>query len=179
MGFKDIEKKRAWANKYAREDRAFYKSIHRCITCHGQDAFTLGGRSRCAACAEKAREYYYKNGEKYKKAKAEKKKSLYEERKAAGKCVSCGRDMDGGGYVRCAACRAKDAARHRTGSMKGVNGYCSLCGKEKAENGKLCPACYVKISANTAKARAAQNRGDHPWRRDEQLRIMSITGRTA
>lgn len=178
MPYKDPEKKREWANRYARENRAFFKSLHRCIDCRGQDAYTLAGRARCSACAERVREYNRERGKKNNAVFNEKSRSKYAERKAAGKCVGCGCDMGWDKHSRCASCRAKDAARHRTGiNMKGVNGWCSMCGKEKAEHGKLCPACFDKANANLEKGRAVQNRDDHPWRRDELIRIMSITGR--
>ena len=178
MAFKDIEKKRAWENKYQRENRAFYKSMRRCIICQRQDAYTLAGRVRCEACSEKARAYnnayLHENRDRYNEAARDK----YAERKKAGKCVNCGADMHGDPHSRCEKCRAKDAARHRKGNPKGVNGMCSVCGKNPAMEGKkVCPSCYRNCCEAAAKGRKKVNTENHPWRRDEQLRIMSITGR--
>lgn len=178
MPYKDPEKKRENSNKYNRESRAFWKSQRRCIVCHEQDAYTLAGRARCFCCAEIAREYNNQWQEEHRTHVRENARNIYAERKAAGKCVGCGKDMGGDRHSRCESCRAKDRMRHRVPeNTKGKNGFCSMCGREKAENGKLCPSCYDKACANLAKGRAVLNRDEHPWRRDELLRIVSITGR--
>lgn len=179
MPYTDKEKKRANGAKYSRESRAFWKSMHRCIDCTKQDAYTLGGRARCEQCSEKRREYNREYHRAHSELIQERGRRAYAERKAAGLCAKCGRELEDTTFTHCARCRARDAERHRKDDLRGVGGLCACCGREKAENGKLCPACYERAMMNLEKAHKMQSTENHPWRRDEQLRIMSITGRAA
>lgn len=52
---KDKDAQRAYIREYMRETRAFYHSHGRCAECGKADAYTIGGRYRCAECAEKRR----------------------------------------------------------------------------------------------------------------------------
>lgn len=132
-------------NKRERENR---KREHLCIQCGKQDAYTLNGRSRCAVCAENARNSD-KRRNKTKRNDAHRKRM--ERWIAEGKCSRCGREKIPG-YSLCKRCiismNAKKRAKKIEDGMnwpRGSNGICWTCNKNKVIPGrKLCEECYRK-----------------------------------
>jgi hypothetical protein len=53
MAYKHIEDRRAYGRAYMMDLRHWRKAHRLCADCGQQDAFTLNGRYRCSACAEK------------------------------------------------------------------------------------------------------------------------------
>lgn len=100
----------------------------------------------------------------------ERKMARYQERKAAGLCVRCGKRPPQDGRVRCWQCLRNDAASHRAlarnaGALPrdlfdGVQ-RCKTCGKEGVIPGhKLCRSCYDKSCVSLQAARAAQGKNE-------------------
>lgn len=166
--------------KYMKETRAFFRKNEMCTQCGSKDAFTMNGRSMCAECIEKRREYMSDYRAKNREKMREYDRNLTARRKASGICVKCGRDMNGDkDHVSCEYCRAKDAARQREkrATIRWLDGVCYHCASEPVIPGKrLCQSCYEKACVSVANARECINKADHPWQKDEQLRIMSIKG---
>lgn len=129
-----------------------YKAHHICPNCKKQDAYTLGGRALCYDCAEKDRERHAE----LRKAPDYKEKRKIREGKwknrmlSTGRCVRCGKINTNSKYKICGICRSKNkiAWQDKVGATnqnypRGENGYCFVCNKEKAIDGKrLCQKCY-------------------------------------
>lgn len=112
-------------------------------------------------------------------------KARYQERKAAGLCVRCGKYPPEAGKVRCWNCLKKDARNHRDPAaiprslFDGVE-RCKNCGRPELQTGKkICPECYAKSCETLITARAARGKnvvwdrlnglifsGDKPQRED-------------
>lgn len=75
--------------EYDRESYAFFKSRHMCVACHGQDAYTLAGRTLCAECAEKNRIRKASYREKNRSRLAAENADWYRRMKAEHRCVIC------------------------------------------------------------------------------------------
>lgn len=172
MPWKDPAVNREKRNEYMRDTRAWRRDNHYCTTCGGKDAFTMSGRAQCAVCAEKRQAYGKIWADGHREQLRERDRTRSRNRKAAGLCVKCGQPLDGDPHSSCAACRGKDARRHREargGDMRGVGGLCAQCGKAAALEGrKLCPACYERACAALIKARAGVDRKTHPWRSERE-----------
>lgn len=163
--------------RYMRENREFFRAHGMCTTCGATDAYTMAGRWLCSDCTDRQNQYRAEYREKNREKLRADDRNRRAARKAAGLCVKCGRDMEGDRHSKCASCRAWEAAYRRSKriNLRGIGGLCMTCGKEMAMAGrKLCPACYETAFTNLAKGRAVQGNKDHPWRRDEQLRVMAI-----
>lgn len=160
----DIDKKQRIKER-KQANRAYLKNLQRCVICGKQDAYTLSGRSACADCCEKRRQYK-PPAESVTRAK-EKGKKRYEERIHQGLCVACGKREAVSGRRKCSVCLAKDRERHKARSRKdgaiprfladGMH-YCTLCRKpltdENRVNGKkMCKDCYEKVCKALKKAR--------------------------
>lgn len=159
-----------------KQHRQWLKAGGRCVVCGAVDAFTMNGRAVCGACAETARErnrrYYWKDPEQQREAARERRR----ERREAGVCGSCGGPLpEGDTHVTCPVCRARTAERNRRSRARRAEerraetwnpvNDCSTCHKAPCIEGrKLCQACYDRACANIAKARAAVDRENHPWR---------------
>lgn len=161
---------------YDRQSYAFWKARGLCADCHGRDAYTLAGRSRCAACTEKIRtlKQRYRNENRERLARSN--HDWYYRMKAEGRCVKCGREVEEPShYTTCAMCRAKqraEDAERRLASGKIPKaiaadcGVCGICNRRPAMEGrKTCPECYAQNMRNLDKANAAKEGADHPWRR--------------
>mgnify|MGYP004477034719 CR=1 FL=1 len=130
-----------------------------CVAC-GQES-VAPHRKFCWECL-------YKSGERYRKRRAnmteeqkqaeskkacERTKRRYAERKAAGKCVCCGKKPAEPGKVMCAMCLKKDAKKHMEKNRKngalprymfGDGYHCLICGKDVINGKKQCDECYRK-----------------------------------
>lgn len=160
----------------AKQRERYLHSLKRCMHCGSQDAYTLAGRRYCAECSEKFREsnriLYQRNKELRSKQWSER----YNQRKAAGICVKCGKHSAAPGRTRCAACLAKD--RQRETANRGVpvtklDGYCRWCGspldgaiKTNGLPSSLCSACYQHYCETHAKQ--MRDTRNHPWRIDRE-----------
>lgn len=172
------------------ERYAYYKARERCVNCHGQDAFTLAGRSYCADCIEKYRTYSKRwrdaGGNAKRKAKKEQKRA---ERKAAHCCTHCGVPLPGNStFLTCDKCRAKfrnsDRKRteRRTGFATGearlrwVYGLCWRCGRpvksgesSSGEPYRVCEDCYEKNIRGLERAARAKREEGHPWTKENAI----------
>lgn len=131
------------------EWRKRLKAAHICRDCGKQDAYTLGGRTYCADCAEKLaakkREFRSANKarvhEQWQRSKAK--------RIERGVCIYCARHKPKPGNKVCDICNYKQQAKRREKQIaegmnwpRGANGYCWQCNKRKAVGGKhLCQEC--------------------------------------
>ena len=133
------------------EWRKRLKEAHLCRDCKKQDAYTLGGRTYCAECAEKlaAKKREYREGHKA-QAKEQQQKSKAK-RIERGVCIYCGRHKPKPGNLVCDICNSRTHAKRRERRIadgmnwpRGANGYCWQCNKAKAVEGKrLCPECLA------------------------------------
>lgn len=130
------------------------KNAKVCVKCGKEDAYTMNGRSNCAECAEKIRDWFreYRKDpsekERRKNRKIEHRLKMVEE----GKCIRCGK-KNTGPYKTCPHCLAKKRnynrnKNHEKSATKGVT-LCWQCNKEKMLPGyKLCAKCYdMKMKA--------------------------------
>lgn len=175
---------------------AYYRDRHRCVMCHGQDAYTLSGRAYCAECTERNHAY----GKKYRSGpngakQREKMKLRTAERRKHHLCTYCGAALpEGSPFVRCDKCRAmsrnakqKQTERRtgfRTGEarMRWVYGLCVKCGRpvadgvnHRGEPLRLCPTCYAAtLRAQHMATAASQSRKEaQPWIRDNVIAFAS------
>lgn len=133
-------------NRAVRENRALLKSLHICRDCKRQDAYTLAGRTYCAACAAKHAERQRRRRED-EEARAKDAAACRRWRESrGGLCKRCGRRKAQAGKTICRMCSVK-RIEHRRGDVnwpRGANGYCWQCNKAPAMDGKrLCPECYT------------------------------------
>lgn len=159
---------------------AFYKSHGICVTCGQEKA--KQGRVRCWRCLINQREHEseyrdQKSADERERLLAERREksaALRAERKEKGLCPNCGRERFNKAYALCEKCRAsakKSAERKRRADgimpngFRGDGYFCAVCLKHvESEGSKLCNRCAGNNSISIAKARAAQNNADHPWR---------------
>ena len=131
-------------NKAVRENRAMMKRLHICRGCKRQDAYTLAGRTYCAACAEKNAEDWRKRrgDERVRAMNAEASRKWRESRGEL--CQHCGKRVAQAGRTICKLCSVKMVERKRGDANwpRGANGYCWQCNKAPAMEGKrLCADC--------------------------------------
>lgn len=132
--------------------REWYASHGICVECGQREAEPH--KKKCWECSEKKAEYNRKYNANMSQEQKEKNnirhKKMYENRKAAGICVYCGKKPAVSGKVACAMCAKRDAKRHRERNRKagklprymfGDGYHCVICGKN-VSGGKLCDKCY-------------------------------------
>lgn len=127
-----------------------------CVVC-GQNS-AAPHRKLCWECLDDRREKAYKyranmteeQKQATRKEACERSKKQYAERKAAGKCVRCGKKPAEPGKVTCTMCLKKDAKRHmkkrrENGAlpryMFGDGYHCVTCGKDIDNGKKQCDEC--------------------------------------
>lgn len=159
-------------------EKEFYQMRKRagiCPKCGREDAYTMGKRTSCAECAEKARERAERRREDPDKREIiySRVKALKQARKSAGLCPDCG-GVPMGGHVKCVRCVIRDRSyktKYRGGPIpRGQYGTCWQCNKTQAMEGKrLCPECYSVMMEHTKRANAVRGkkkrlreRGDIP-----------------
>lgn len=150
------------------EWRKRLKAAHICRDCGKQDAYTLGGRTYCAECAERhsAAKRKWRQEEVNRESDSEAQKRIRAMRANAGLCVYCGkRKIDAGRKV-CEICSSKQSRKRHDRRIaegmnwpRGANGYCWLCNKRKAVDGKrLCQPCIDNRMKNLSPEAAARGR---------------------
>lgn len=150
---------------------------HLCVDCSKQDAFTLGGRPKCAACAEKDAKRHkiwrIDNPEKYKESLA----AIRSRYISQHRCTVCGRALPFDYMYRtCQWCREhkrqqKDERTWRQNPdriKRGTPGMCYFCVKRPVMEGKkICRKCYEErlpiMLANVKKAQ--EKNANHIWRK--------------
>lgn len=152
---------------------AWYKSHGICTYCRQADA--VRGKVLCPDCAELRHEQhriYYQQHETEIRAKHKTwSKIRYEQRKAAGVCVRCGKRPPQSGKFSCTRCIAKqarykaDAFQRKGGTPRWLAadlGLCYLCCKQpKLPDKKVCRTCYKKIcDVNREKANGGNGHGN-------------------
>lgn len=162
----------------------WYKAHGICPVCGQNDP--MPGRIRCADCIYKDGERKYKflaketPEEKEKRLARQRKKSKkrYEERKAQGLCVMCGKPAYKGGVL-CYECTIKakkrDAERwEKIGITKlpKPEGVCLICDKPVKEGFRYCEEHYQKKCITLAKNREKIDRENHPWKVKNKLLFM-------
>ena len=144
------------------EFRAIRKKAGVCRDCGKEDAYTMGGRTLCADCAEKsakAKREARKDPEK-RLRQYESHRKMTEQRKRDGRCPLCGRPVTGE-HIHCNVCNAKNRnylrqRRHERGQMSWgdrTNGSrCFLCGEPCVEGKKLCEKHMIQRIENLRKS---------------------------
>lgn len=101
-------------------------------------------------------------------------KKLYDERKAAGICVKCGKRKARQGRVRCAICLNREniaAEKHRRKIgrkphfMLTEHDVCYICGGKPLPGKRLCAVHYEIAMKNLEKANANMDNSNHIWRK--------------
>lgn len=159
----------------------YYKLHGICVDCGQEKA--KPGHVRCWRCLinhrEKEAEYRANKTDEEKRQLLSERRAksavLRQERRANGLCPNCGRERTDTRYSLCERCRQsakKSAERKRRengtipNGLRGDGTFCAICLKPVETDGaKLCNRCADNCSVNIAKAIAAQNNEDHPWRR--------------
>ena len=156
-----------------KDDYAWMKRHHYCISCKKVDAYTMAGHAMCADCAaERTAEEKLREGRLEKRRKNQKKR--VQRRKESGLCTNCGKPLPKRGYpyLTCERCRAKDRDRRRrkreaTGALSQAMykelGLCVTCGRPRVKNkvgwdGReimLCERCYANSQKWAAAGRNA------------------------
>lgn len=147
-----------------------------CTECHVNHV--VNGEKTCAECKIKKAIYRAKNPipkEKYEKILADNRirsKIRFDERKAKGLCVACGRNMAAPGRTRCPICLEKNArVRRKIVDKRKLwleNGLCYKCGKPVYKHFKLCKDCYDKALVALERARAV-NPGNDYWTQQNKI----------
>lgn len=144
--------RRAYTSK---QRRMRLMAEHKCIDCMAIDERTLSGKTRCEACAEKARQRGWKPRTPEQNADMREWRAM---QKKYHICIGCG-EQDAytlNGRTYCAECAAREAARKRETrdneknradaksyrDMWRAEGRCTRCGHAKGDDGHMtCPAC--------------------------------------
>lgn len=158
----------------------FYKSHGICVTCGQEKA--KPGHVRCWRCLANHRDqeavYRWSRPEAQRTEMLAKRREesafLRATRREQGLCPNCGRERKYKRFSLCEKCRSsarKSAERRRRKDGRrpigsGGDGlFCAVCYKPvEVEGNKLCNRCAANCAVNIAKARAAQNNENHPWR---------------
>lgn len=154
---------------YGKTYREKLKSLHLCLWCKQQDAFTLNGRSYCAECAEKLAQAKYNKtyrNETTRQNRKEARKALRLRHIENHKCSQCGTSLpENYSFKLCEKCRTKNRLRDKTTTfMRGQNGICWLCNKQPViENKRLCKTCYDKELQCLSKIKI--DNSNHIWRK--------------
>jgi predicted amidophosphoribosyltransferase len=169
------------------ESKAWYRSHGICPNCGQNDI--QKGYTVCLECRFKQHEYNktYRDSltdeqlKELKHKKNETQKKQYQQRKAAGICVMCGKN-NSGKYVRCGICRAKLARlkrekRYRAGTQMPIEvlrdgEHCSTCGRPAMPGKRVCERCYKNVLKMGEIGRSKINMSAHPWHKlnDELFR---------
>mgnify|MGYP001773348469 CR=1 FL=1 len=173
---KKKESKRQMDNYY------YLKSLGVCPKCGREDAFP--GHVYCPSCLEKqqkkSRDYYHRLSAKDKelrhKKASKRHKELYQQRKAEGLCVACGKKAVKG--VFCLECYAKNKKRNweraqkkkiETGGnpmdLRVEKGLCRFCEEPALPGHRLCEKHYATAVETARHARQF----NHYWREENQL----------
>lgn len=150
-------------------EKEFYhmrKRANVCPKCGKVDAYTMGNRTMCAECAERAREKAERRRQDPEKRVVmyDGVKKLKRARKDAGLCPDCGKrkPMDDK-HVKCVIRNNRQMAyRHKRRGYpipRGEYGICWQCNKKEVVPGKrLCPECYAHMAEITALANEARRK---------------------
>lgn len=158
----------------------WYKSHGICPLCGKEKA--AKGRTACLNClsieAEKAQQrrdsFTPEQKQRADKSSKDCHKRLYDERKAAGICVKCGKCKARQGHVRCTECtiklnRAAEKHRRKIGRkphfMLTEHDVCYICGGEPLPGKRLCAVHYEIAMKNLEKANANRDNSNHIWRK--------------
>lgn len=177
-----------------KERKEFYKAKGICCQCGREKA--AKGRSFCLNCLDLRSVYYYRHRQgmseekkaEYREKAAKSHKKLYDERKAAGICVDCGKKKAEGNRIRCGICLEKQRKRQENirrqndniipKELFGVDGRCVCCGRPvRGEGEKCCERCYEKITKAGVKGRANIDYKAHRWNTDNKLIYKNKGGR--
>lgn len=154
----------------------WYKDAGVCPRCMKNPC--ADNRSACLEClakdAEKKREQRARMTADQRKTRNKKINQLrakrYENRKAQGLCVTCGKRAPAPNRVRCGICLAKArraAQNHREKigvvpmQIKWENGC--ICGKPSMQGKKVCADCYAKLVKNAEKGKESQKAKGYRW----------------
>lgn len=175
-----------YERQYSLDTYYWLKAHHRCTRCKKQDAYTLNGKTYCYECTEKRKEEYQLKKQKH----AEWWKNYTSNLIDKGLCPRCRKPTDRQGKI-CTEClakrrvqtKAKDIERRRKKQIenninfpRGENGFCYLCNKRPAMDGRrLCSECYDKLCANAAKGREHIDYQNHFWREDNKVVFFKKT----
>lgn len=106
-----------------------------------------------------------------KKQRNERLRIRYQERKASGICVECGKKPALQGQTKCFECREKTRKNSREYKLRkgalprimfGDGCHCAICGAD-VENRKLCDRCLANAHKAVAKARKASLEHPDNW----------------
>lgn len=139
----------------------------------------LPNRTCCAECLysenERAVKAYHEMSDEerqlYAQKRSERNKERYQERKAAGICVQCGKKPALSGKARCTECLIK--CREKTTRYNRKHGvlprilfgdgyHCSRCGTDVKKR-KLCDRCLADARVSIVKAKAASIDAPDNW----------------
>lgn len=147
-----LEKKR----KNVKARREYYLKLHRCGRCGKQDAYTLNGKTLCADCStDKIHDTLNSRENDDNKSYNAYMQWYRAYRKERGICQRCGRDIEKeyvGISTNCSRCKSIIRNKHVASRIesgmnwpRGGNGYCIMCNKKKAIEGKrMCEDCYER-----------------------------------
>lgn len=158
----------------------WYKEHGLCPHCNAEKI--AKGKAACLNCLSINAEAARKRRDNFtpeQKAKADKQcddshKRLYNERKAAGICVKCGKHKARQGHVRCVECtiklnRAAEKHRRKIGVkphyMLTEYDVCYICGREPLQGKRLCAVHYDIAMQNLKKANEHRDNTNHIWRK--------------
>ena len=164
-----------YVREYRSEDFRWFKNHGMCVQCRKEKA--ARGRTMCADCLDRhkewARKYREREPERSRESSDICHKRLYEKRKQAGLCVSCGSRPPKEGRVRCGIClarhrRSAEKIRRKRGQWSRQEmtepGVCYMCHAPSLPDKRLCGVCRGKALINLAKANMAIDHYKHPWR---------------
>lgn len=129
----------------------YLKARQRCVVCAQQDAYTLVGRALCGDCCERRQEAHTRWREQNRERNNAREMDRYQRLKAAGLCVSCGRERDRTG-VYCRRCAAKKAEKRRiryAAETTYLYGQCRWCRQPSVQGKAYCQDCLDKMSKDT------------------------------
>ena len=168
---------------YAREVRAYRKSMGVCIRC-GNDKIAVNSTTMCPACLETGREYAEKRSaamtpeEKQQRRERDnaRRRELQAQRRSQGLCAVCGKPAYDG-HSKCIDhflyFKRKDAeAKQRMKKGYAEQGLCRICGGECVPGKKFCPEHYQQKVESIKYADGFREKKNHPWNKDNDAAFM-------
>lgn len=171
----DCAKKQSEKRKVERKERReLFLKLGICTMC-GKGK-PMPHKNICADCfyKEQMKNITYKRPEESKRFNNEQTKERMKKRRAerrqAGLCTTCGRELVDKRYVQCHLCRAKRNAKQMERLEKTrkrynlIDGACLICGENVVEGKKYCPTHYAQKVKEMQHAATFIKR--NPWKDD-------------
>lgn len=168
---------------YAREVRAYRKSVGMCIRC-GNDKIAVNSTTMCLKCLDERREYQAKRfaamtpeeKQRRKERNNARRREKQAKHRSEGVCTICGKPAYNG-KRRCMEHflyfkRYDMEVKKRMKKGYAELGLCRICGGECVPGKKFCPEHYQQKVEAIKYADGFRDKKKHPWNQDNDAAFM-------